>query len=169
MKAEKKNQLITRRSFVKKSSLVLATITMSTSFFRVPDLFAYEKIDGHEMNPYKIHKALNPDKMTDFERLHVPVLKMPIIAQDVSTVPFYIESNHPMEPDHFIKSVEIINFNDPIVHKGRFVLTPAVGRVFVSAQIRMVSGTSNIMAIAECNKYGRWVTSTEVKVTVMVC
>lgn len=163
------NKLITRRSFVQKGALSFATITFATSFFRVNDLFGLEKNDVPEMDPYVIKKALDPGKMTDFERLHVPVLKMPIIAEDGSTVPFYIESNHPMEPDHSIKSVEIINFKDPIAHKGRFVFTPAVGKIYVSAQIRMVSGTSNIMAIAECNKHGRWVTSTEVKVTVGGC
>lgn len=163
------SRLITRRSFVQKSALSLATITLSTTFFQVNDLFGSEKINVPEMNPYLIKKALNPEKMTEFERLHVPILKMPIIAEDGSTVPFYIESNHPMDPDHYIKSVEIINFKDPIAHKGRFVFTPAVGRIYVSAQIRMVSGTSNIMAIAECTKDGRWVTSTEVKVTVGGC
>ena len=108
-------------------------------------------------------------KMSDFQNLHVPTLKMPIIAEDGSVIPFYVVSDHPMEKDHYIESVEIINFSDPIVHKGKINFTPECGVVYFSSQIRAISGTNTIMAVMKCNKHSRWVSKAIVKVTVGGC
>jgi len=129
----------------------------------------YESIEGYLMDPALIHEPKNPKNMTKFETLHVPTLKMPIIAEDGSIVPFYITSVHPMEKDHYVESVEIINFGDPIVHKGKIAFTPANGTVYFSSQIRAVSGTNTIMAVMKCNRHGRWVSKATVKVTVGGC
>ena len=130
---------------------------------------SYEVIEGFSMNPDLVHRPKNPDKLTDFEKLHVPTLKMPIIAEDGSVIPFYVVSDHPMEKDHYIESVEIINFVDPIVHKGMIHFTPDNGVVYFSSQIRAVSGTNTIMAVMKCNKHSRWVGEATVKVTVGGC
>lgn len=129
----------------------------------------YEVIEGYSMNPDLIHEPKDVKKMSDFEKLHVPTLKMPIIAEDGSVIPFYVISDHPMEKDHYIESVEIINFSDPIVHKGKINFTPEGGVVYFSSQIRAISGTNTIMAIMKCNKHSRWVSKAIVKVTVGGC
>jgi superoxide reductase len=124
---------------------------------------------GWSSNPDLIHKPHDPNNMTEFEKLHVPVLKMPIIAEDGSVIPFYVSSDHPMEKDHYIESVEILNFRDPIVHKGMIMFTPATGTVYFSSQIRAVSGSNKIYAIMKCNKHGRFLGEATVKVTVGGC
>ncbi len=129
----------------------------------------YEVIEGYLMNPDLIHEPKNPENMSEFEKLHVPTLKMPIIAEDGSVIPFYVISEHPMEKDHYIESVEIINFGDPIVHKGKIHFTPSNGTVYFSSQIRAISGKNTIMAVMKCNKHGRWVSKATVKVTVGGC
>ena len=129
----------------------------------------HEVIEGYSMDPDLIHKPKNLEKMTDFEKLHVPTLKMPIIAEDGSVIPFYVESDHPMEKDHYIESVEIINFGDPIAHKGIIHFSTSNGVVYFSSQIRAVSGTNTIRAIMKCNKHSRWVGEATVKVTVGGC
>ena len=130
---------------------------------------SYEVIEGYSMDPDLIHKPKNLKKMTDFEKLHVPTLKMPIIAEDGSVIPFYVVSDHPMEKDHYIESVEIINFGDPIAHKGIIHFSTSNGVVYFSSQIRAVSGTNTIRAIMKCNKHSRWVGEAIVKVTVGGC
>ena len=168
---------IDRRKFLKKSgnaasgAIIAAAVptlilTTAREALAKPD---YEVIEGYSMNPDLIHQPKDIDKMTDFEKLPVPTLKMPIIAEDGSVIPFYVVSDHPMEKDHYIESVEIINFGDPIAHKGIIRFTPANGVVYFSSQIRAVSGTNTIMAVMKCNKHSRWVGKATVKVTVGGC
>lgn len=168
---------IDRRKFLKKSgsaasgaliaaALPAAILITASEALAKP---AYEVIEGYSMNPDLIHQPKDIDNMTDFEKLHVPTLKMPIIAEDGSIIPFYVVSDHPMEKDHYIETVEIINFGDPISHKGIIRFTPANGVVYFSSQIRAVSGTNTIMAVMKCNKHSRWVGKATVKVTVGGC
>jgi desulfoferrodoxin (superoxide reductase-like protein) len=66
---------------------------------------------------------------------------------------------HPMDPDHYIKSLQILNEADPIPSKGIFHFSPANGQAYLSVQARMNSGTSTVLAVAECTRHGRWTTS----------
>jgi hypothetical protein len=63
---------------------------------------------------------------------------------------------HPMEPEHYITSLQVLNASDPISSKGVFYLTPANGQAYLAVQARMHSGTSSVQVIAECNQHGRW-------------
>lgn len=165
-----------RRTFLKQTSLTAGTALLSTSISAgiltmpgISDASEYKVIEGYSMDPALIHEPKNIKKMSEFEKLHVPTLKMPLIAEDGSVVPFYVLSDHPMEDDHYIESVEILNFNDPIVHKGKINFTPANGTIYFSAQFRAVSGTNTIMGIMKCSRHGRWVGKSTVKVTVGGC
>ncbi|GMT42160.1 MAG: hypothetical protein IEMM0002_0571 [bacterium] len=129
----------------------------------------FEVVEGYVLDPDLIHEPKDLNQLTDFEKMHLPILKMPLIAEDGATVPFYALSDHPMEKDHYIESIEIINFNDPLVHKGKINFTPANGTVYFSSQVRAVSGTNQIMAVMKCSKHGRWVGKATVKVTVGGC
>ncbi|VAX25117.1 hypothetical protein MNBD_NITROSPINAE02-1678 [hydrothermal vent metagenome] len=167
-----------RRDFIKFTTIKTGSILMATAIpFGLQARPAnaqegavkYEVVEGYSTDPAIIHEPKDLKNLTKYEKLHVPILKMPIVAEDGSVIPFYVESDHPMEKDHYIESVEIVNFRDPIVHKGKIHFTPYNGVVYFSSQIRAVSGTNKIIAIMKCNKHGRWAGSAEVKVTVGGC
>ena len=82
----------------------------------------------------------DPDNLTDLEKLHVPKVTLPPVVEDGSQAPIVVEMDHPMDDDHYIKSVQILNFDDPIVIKGKFYLTPANGEVYLGTQIRLDGG-----------------------------
>ncbi|MFC1664809.1 thiosulfate oxidation carrier protein SoxY [Pseudomonadota bacterium] len=111
----------------------------------------------------------DPSKMTDMEKLHMPSMVLPPVVEDGSQAPVTIEMDHPMEPDHYIKSIQILNFTDPIVIKGQFYFTPANGTVYLSTQIRLAGGEGTVWCVAECNQHGKWATSKDVKVAAGGC
>jgi sulfur-oxidizing protein SoxY len=100
--------------------------------------------------------ADDPDALPPFERQHLPVLRLPVVANNGAKVPIVVEMAHPMEPGHYITSVEVTNDRDPIPSKGVFHLTPANGQVYLSFQARMDHGLSEVSVTAECTVHGRW-------------
>lgn len=97
------------------------------------------------------------------ERQHQAMLDVPILAEDPVAVPVLVSVDHPMEPDHFIKSIEVTLETDPVPHKGTFLFTPANGRAWVA--FRMRSGVGGLVkATAECSKHGRFVGTREMRV-----
>ncbi|MFQ5897932.1 MAG: thiosulfate oxidation carrier protein SoxY [Candidatus Methylomirabilia bacterium] len=98
------------------------------------------------------------------DRQHRPQLDLPILAEDPTAVPIHAWVDHPMEPDHYIKSIEIRMDKDPVAYKGKFLFTPANGRASVAFQMR--SGVGGVVtAEADCSKHGRFVGTKEVRVT----
>ena len=118
-----------------------------------------------------IQLPTDPDNLTDHERLHVPKVTLPPVVEDGSQAPIVVEMDldHPMEDDHYIKSIQILNFDDPIVIKGKFYFTPVNGEVYLGTQIRLNGGEGTVWVIAECNQHGRWATSRSVKVAAGGC
>jgi len=106
----------------------------------------------------------DPDLLPPFERLHLPVLRLPIVASNGAKVPVAVEMTHPMEPGHYISAVRVINPRDPIPSKGVFHLSPANGRAVVSFQARMDQGLSEVSVTAECNLHGRWSSTRSINV-----
>jgi desulfoferrodoxin (superoxide reductase-like protein) len=88
--------------------------------------------------------------------LHTPNLILPAMTRNGAHVPVVVKMTHPLERDHFIRSVQFLNESDPIPSKGVFHPTPANGELYFSFQARMDSGNSTVTAIAECNLHGRW-------------
>jgi len=151
---------LSRRSLLKK------IITVSPIILLGPTLLSTEEILA--ALPSMINKPKDPKKLTDHEKMHVPQLGLPPIAEDGAIVPTYVELPHPMEKDHYIKNVEIIFYTDPVVNKGKFHFTPANGQAYLSTQIRL--GTSGqVVCISECNRDGKWIGVADVKVTVGGC
>lgn len=101
----------------------------------------------------------DPSHLTPFEKLHLPILRVPTLTRNGAHVPVVVKMHHPMEPDHYIKSIQILNERDPIPSKGIFHLSPANGQAYLSVQARMHSGTSVVRVIAECTLHGRWAMS----------
>ena len=126
--------------------------------------------DGHteERGHFNFVKdALNP---TELEREHLINIRLPIIAEDGANVPIVVSlENHPMDPDHFVKSIYIVSFNDPIVGKGLYDFSPSNGVAYIANQMRMDGGDTTIFVVAECNQHGKWVASKKVKVSLGGC
>jgi desulfoferrodoxin (superoxide reductase-like protein) len=94
---------------------------------------------------------------------HQPELELPILAEDPTAVPVRVSVAHPMEPDHFIRSIEVVLETDPVPHKGTYRFTPANGQAWVSFPMR--SGLGGLVkATAECSKHGRFSGTRELRV-----
>ena len=88
--------------------------------------------------------------------LHTPKLILPATTRNGTHVPVVVKMNHPLEPNHYIQRIQFLNESDPIPSKGVFYPTSANGEIHFAFQARMHSGTSTVLAIAECNLHGRW-------------
>jgi predicted secreted protein len=94
---------------------------------------------------------------------HRPIIEVPTLSEDPGAVPLQISVNHPMEPDHFIRSIDVRLDRDPVPYKGKILFTPANGRAAVAFQMR--SGTGGLLKVtAECSKHGRAVATKEIRV-----
>lgn len=113
--------------------------------------------------------AANEEDLTNLEKMHVPKVTLPPVVEDGSQAPIVVEMDHPMEPDHYIKSVQIMNFTDPVVIKGKFYFTPVNGEVYLGTQIRLAGGEAKVWVVAECNQHGKWAASRETKVAAGGC
>jgi desulfoferrodoxin (superoxide reductase-like protein) len=129
---------ISRRSFCKwSSSLVLAGIFTGLKS--------------------QLLLALDPSATgAVLKEIHTPRLVLPAMTRNGAHVPVVVQMNHPMERGHYIRRVQFLNESDPIPSKGIFHPTPANGEVYFAFQARMHSGTSTVLAIAECNLHGTW-------------
>lgn len=119
--------------------------------------------------PPALHRPKNLDRLTEFERLHVPRVRIAEVIEDGANAPVIVEMDHPMDQDHYIQCVRILDYQDPLIWKGTFYFTPDSGVVSLYTQVRLDSGKSTIYAIAECNQHGRWVGSADVDVAVGGC
>lgn len=111
----------------------------------------------------------DPENLTDLERIHIPKVTLPPVVEDGSQAPIVVEVDHPMEPDHYIKNIQIMNFTDPVVIKGKFDFTPANGEVYLGTQIRLAGGEATVWVVAECNQHGKWAASKDTKVAAGGC
>jgi predicted secreted protein len=97
------------------------------------------------------------------DREHRVDLEVPILSEEPVAVPIRVGVEHPMEPDHYIQSIEVSIDRDPVPAKGKFLFSPANGRAWVAYQMR--SGTGGLVkAVAVCNRHGEFLASREVRV-----
>jgi predicted secreted protein len=112
----------------------------------------------------KSRAARGSKPLSPLEKAHTPEIQMPRRAEDGSTVPIIIDMQHDQEPDDYIKTVRIFNFNDPIPSKGTYHFTPANGRVHLTVHTRMHSGHARVHFVIECTKHGKFVTKIPIQV-----
>lgn len=97
------------------------------------------------------------------DREHQVDLDVPILSEEPTAVPIRVGVDHPMEADHYVRSIEVSIERDPVPSKGKFLFTPANGRPWVAYQMR--SGTGGLVkAVAVCNRHGEFLASQEVRV-----
>jgi predicted secreted protein len=97
------------------------------------------------------------------DREHQIELDVPILSEEPAAVPIRVALEHPMESDHYIRSIEVTLDRDPVPAKGKFLLTPGNGRPWVAYQIRSGTGGS-VKAVAVCNRHGEYQATREARV-----
>lgn len=154
---------MTRRQILKLSAISVGAT--ATGLF-LPQI-ALAQDDSQEA-PFNF--VADPENPTELEAEHLINIRLPIIAEDGSNVPVVASlENHPMEEDHYIKTIRIFGFTDPIVSKGRFNFTPANGMAYISTQARMDGGDANVFVVAECTQHGWWAAQAALKVSLGGC
>lgn len=141
-----------RRSFLCGMLLTIPTISL---------------FDQVQASPF--HMPSNIDNLTELEKIHVPKVSIPPVVEDGNQAPIVIQIDHPMEEEHYIKSILILNFNDPIVIKGQCFFTPMSGEAYFGTQIRLAGGDSRVWIVSECNQHGRYAIYKDVKVAAGGC
>ena len=82
-------------------------------------------------------------------------LDLPEVAPDSREVPVFIESDLPMEPDHYVKAIHVIVDHNPDIYLAGFTLSPALGRASIDTRIKM-RRSSQVRAIVEMNTGELW-------------
>ncbi len=109
-------------------------------------------------------RADAPETLSPFERLHFPVFRLPPATANGPRVPIVVEMSHPMEADHHIKSVHVVNERDPVPSKGIFYFTPSNGQVYLAFQARLDQGVSGVSVTAECTRDASWTTTKSITI-----
>ena len=130
----------------------------------IPAIAFLEQVQA---SPFHIPSDI--DNLTDIEKLHVPRVSIPPVVEDGNQAPIIVEVDHPMEENHYIKSILILNFNDPLVIKGQCFFTPMSGDAYFGTQIRLAGGESRVWVVSECNRHGKYATYKDVKVAAGGC
>ena len=115
------------------------------------------------------HIPSDIDNLTEIEKIHVPKVTIPPVVEDGNQAPIVVEVDHPMEENHYIKSIQILNFKDPVVIKGQCFFTPMSGEAYFGTQIRLAGGESRVWVVSECNRHGKYATYKDVKVAAGGC
>jgi predicted secreted protein len=97
------------------------------------------------------------------EREHRIDLDVPILSEEPAAVPIRVSLDHPMEPDHHIRSIEVTVDGDPVPAKGKFVFSPQNGRPWAAYQVRSGTG-GTVKAVALCNRHGELTASRSIRV-----
>jgi predicted secreted protein len=96
------------------------------------------------------------DRAAALATLHRPLLRVPATTANGARVPVTVEAPQPLEADHGVSVLEVVNPRDPVAAKGVFHFTPANGRAFVAFQARFDEGPSSVVATARCSRHGHF-------------
>lgn len=105
------------------------------------------------------------DRAMQRERVSVSA---PELAENGATVPVAVEVDFPMEADQYIQTIYILSQKNPVPLIGKFHLTPANGKAYISTRIKMAE-TSPVHAIAETNTGELFHGQRSVRVTLSGC
>ena len=115
------------------------------------------------------HIPSDINNLTEIEKIHVPKVTLPPVVEDGNQAPIVVRIDHPMEENHYIKSIQILNFKDPVVIKGQCFFTTMSGEAYFGTQIRLAGGESRVWVVSECNRHGKYATYKDVKVAAGGC
>lgn len=95
-------------------------------------------------------------------------LELPLIAENGAVVPIKVESELPMTPDDYVKSLYIISDKNRRPLNAKVNFTPDSGKAYFAANLRL-GASGNVRAIAEMSNGTLYMAMQEVKVTVGGC
>ena len=133
----------------------------------IPALSSIPALNSAQGGVFQRPKDL--ENLTELERIHLPKISLPPVVEDGAQASIVCSVDHPMDEDHYIKSIQIMNFQDPVVIKGKFFFTPANGEAYLSTQIRLSGGDGEVWVVAECNQHGKWAANKKVTVAAGGC
>ena len=85
-----------------------------------------------------------------------PIIRLPVLTENGAKVPVVVEVDHPMDIDHHVTTITVVNERDPIAGKGEFSFSPANGQAYVAFQARLDDGPSTVQATVACSRAARW-------------
>ena len=158
-----------RRTFLRGAALAAAGLVGSGSLLGTGRLLADWPVDPDPEAPNeevaRILREISGGK--PIRRGHVS-LDMPVAAEDGRIVPVIIESDLPMTPERYVKSIHLIVDHNPDAHLAAFHLSPAVGSVSISTRIKM-KRTTWVRALVKTSDDEVWAAYTRVQVTLNGC
>jgi sulfur-oxidizing protein SoxY len=158
-----------RRSFLRGAFLAAGGLITSGSLLEQGRLLADWAADPDPEVPNeevaRILREISAGK--PIKRGHVS-LDMPVAAEDGRIVPVIIESDLPMTPERYVKSIHLVVDHNPDAHLAAFHLSPAVGLVSISTRIKM-KRTTWVRALARTSNDEIWAAYARVQVTLNGC
>jgi sulfur-oxidizing protein SoxY len=85
-----------------------------------------------------------------------PEIRLPLLTENGSKVPVVVEVDHPMDAEHHVTSIAVLNERDPLPAKGEFIFSAVNGQAYVAFQARLDDGPSTVRASVECSRGTRW-------------
>ena len=82
-------------------------------------------------------------------------LDLPEVAPDSREVPIFIETDLPIDAEHYVKAIHLIVDHNPDIYVAGFELTPALGKASIDTRIKM-RRSSQVRAIVETNTGELW-------------
>ncbi|MFW0884444.1 thiosulfate oxidation carrier protein SoxY [Candidatus Acidulodesulfobacterium sp. H_13] len=166
---------VTRRDFIKKTAIVTAITVGAGSIMSIPrDSFA-KKIT-HRLPPIVLSnvETVNGKKVkwidhpTKEEKLFIPRVRLPLIAQNGAFVPITIEVGNPQTDKLYLKTFYIYDLNNPFPRAASFDLTPGNGTAFIKTRIKLQQ-ESYVQVLAEYSNGDVYGYKRKIKVTLGGC
>jgi sulfur-oxidizing protein SoxY len=160
---------LSRRNFFRTAALTTGAMLSAGAVARAePFLGAIAGPEDPEVPNQEVARILR-ERFGDrpIRRGHVS-LDMPAVAEDGRVVPVMIETDLPMTPEAYVKSVHLIVDHNPDAHLAAFHLTPAVGSSAITTRIKM-KRTTWVRAIVETSTGDVWADYAKVLVSLNGC
>ncbi|MHB1664161.1 MAG: thiosulfate oxidation carrier protein SoxY [bacterium] len=171
------NDRVSRRDFIKKAAKVSTVVIIGSDVIlgKAGKVFA----NSEKLKPVEIKKAyikeVNGKKViwvkgtpTPEEKLLIPKIRLPLIAQNGTMVPLTMEVGLPMTSQKYLKTFYIYDLNNPHFVVGSFNISPANGRAYISTRIKLQQ-ESYVQILAEYSDGSVYGGRKLVKVTVGGC
>ncbi len=170
---------VSRRDFMKKTAILGTAAIIGSDVILGEAGKAIAKSKKTLIKTIKINKSyvkeVNGKKVTWVkgtptaeEKLLIPKIRLPLIAQNGAMVPLTMEVGLPMKPQKYLKTFYIYDLNNPHSVQGWFDLSPENAKGYISTRIKLQQ-ESYVQIIAEYSDGSLFGARKLVKVTVGGC